>query len=69
MPDIVEIAKERRKALAGELAKLDDFIQMAETLMKWYQSKASKAPETGHATVAGSSEPLTLRTGSAAGAT
>jgi DNA-binding transcriptional regulator YiaG len=33
MTDIVELAKERRARLLAEMAKLEDFIQMAEMLM------------------------------------
>ncbi len=35
MTDVVEIAKERRVKLAVEIAKMDDFIRMAEALMKY----------------------------------
>jgi len=34
MTDVVEIAKERRDALAAEIGKLDDFICMAEKLIE-----------------------------------
>ena len=34
MTDVVEIAKGRRDALAAEIAKLDDFVHMAEKLVK-----------------------------------
>ena len=34
MTDVVEIAKERRDALAAEIGKLDDFICMAEELVE-----------------------------------
>ncbi len=34
MTDVVEIAKKRRDALAAEIAKLDDFIRMAEELVE-----------------------------------
>ena len=37
MTDVVEIAKECREKLAAEVAKLDDFIRMAEALMKFSQ--------------------------------
>ena len=37
MTAILEIAKERRGGLAAEFAKLDDFIRMAETLIKYSQ--------------------------------
>ncbi len=37
MTDVVEIAKERRVRLAAEIGKLDDFIRMAEALMKYGQ--------------------------------
>lgn len=35
MTDVVEIAKEFRAKLAAEMAKLDDFIRMAEALVKY----------------------------------
>ncbi|HUS53379.1 MAG TPA: hypothetical protein VMY41_05140 [Thermohalobaculum sp.] len=34
MTDVVEIANERRVRLAAEIGKLDDFLRMAESLMK-----------------------------------
>jgi hypothetical protein len=34
MTDVVEIAKERRDALAAEIGKLSDFICMAEELVE-----------------------------------
>jgi len=34
MTDVVEIARERQARLAAEIAKLDDFIRMAEKLVK-----------------------------------
>jgi len=37
MTDVVEIAKECRAKLAAEIAKLDDFIRMAEALVKYSQ--------------------------------
>jgi hypothetical protein len=42
MTDVVEIAKKRRDALAAEIGKLDDFIRMADTLLKHSLSKSSK---------------------------
>ena len=42
MTDVVEIAKERRVRLAVEIGKLEDFIHMAEALMKHHQMKPSK---------------------------
>lgn len=35
MTDVVEIAKERRVRLATAMGKLDDFIRMAEALIKY----------------------------------
>ncbi len=35
MTDVIKIAKERRVKLAVEVAKMDDFIRMAEALMKY----------------------------------
>jgi transcriptional regulator with XRE-family HTH domain len=37
MTDVVEIAKERRAKLKAEVAKLDEFIRMAEKLVKFSQ--------------------------------
>jgi hypothetical protein len=60
MTDVVEIAKERRIRLATEIAKLDDFIRMAEMLVKYTPLKPDKASDaederagksTGSATV------------------
>ena len=46
MTDVVEIAKERQARLAAEIGKLDNFIRMAETLVKHSQSKSNKASAT-----------------------
>ncbi len=46
MTDVVEIAKERQARLAAEIAKLDDFIRMAEALVENSQSKSNKASDT-----------------------
>lgn len=35
MTDVVEIARSRRSRLAAEIARLDDFIRMAEMLLKY----------------------------------
>ncbi len=35
MTDVVEIAKERQARLAAEIAKLDEFLRMAEMLVKY----------------------------------
>ena len=43
MTDVIKIAKERRARLQAEVAKLDDFIRMAEALVEWSQSKAGKS--------------------------
>ncbi len=37
MTDVVEIAKERQARLAAEFGKLDNFIRMAEALLKHSQ--------------------------------
>ncbi len=37
MTDVVEIARERRKELSAEIARLDGFIRMAEALVKFSQ--------------------------------
>ncbi len=43
MTDVIEVAKERRVRLAAEIGKLDDFIRMAEALMK-YSRSLDRAP-------------------------
>ncbi len=53
MTDVVEIAKEHRATLAAEIAKLDDFIRMAEALVKHSLSKSSKASDTEDEKAAG----------------
>ncbi len=45
MTDVVEIAKERRIRLATEIAKLDDFIRMAEMLVKYTPLKPNKGSD------------------------
>ena len=64
MTDVVEIAKERRARLAAEIAKLDDFVHMAEMLVKL--SKASetedeKAAESTNPEAAETTGPATVR--------
>ncbi|MEE8439722.1 MAG: hypothetical protein V3S07_09040 [Micropepsaceae bacterium] len=53
MTDVVEIAKERQARLAAEIGKLDDFIRMAEALLKQSLSKSSKASDTEDEKAAG----------------
>ena len=53
MTDVVEMAKERRATLAAEIGKLDNFIRMAEALVKHSQSKSSKASDTDDEKAAG----------------
>jgi len=53
MTDVVEIAKERQARLAAEIGKLDDFIRMAEALVKQSLSKSSKASDTEDEKAAG----------------
>ncbi len=53
MTDVVEIAKERQARLAAEFGRLDDFIRMAEALVKHSQSKSSKVPDTEDEKAAG----------------
>lgn len=42
MPDAVEIAQQRKARIAAEIAKLDNFIGMAEALVR--QSDADARP-------------------------
>jgi hypothetical protein len=45
MADVIALAKERRARLAAEVSKLDDFIQMAELLVKYGASRANAQAE------------------------
>lgn len=67
MADVIHIAKERRKSLAAEITKLDEFIQMAGSLMKWHESKGDKASEAMDARTTGLSQPMPLRAGGPSG--
>ena len=53
MTDLVEIAKERQARLAAEFGRLDDFIRMAEAMVKNSQSKSSTVPDTEDEKAAG----------------
>ncbi len=46
MTDVVEIAKERRVRHATEIAKLDEFLRMAEKLVKYTPLESSEASGT-----------------------
>ena len=46
MTDVVEMAKERQARLTAEIGKLDDFIRMAEALVKHSLSMSNKALDT-----------------------
>jgi hypothetical protein len=62
MTDVVEIAKERQARLAIEIAKLDNFIRMAEMLVKYTPLKSSKASETEDEKAAESTDPEAAET-------
>ena len=53
MTDLVEIAKECQARLAAEFGRLDDFIRMAEALVKNSQAKSSKVSDTEDEKAAG----------------
>ncbi len=53
MTDVVEIAKERQARIAAEIGKLDDFIRMAEVLLKHSRLESSKASATENEKAAG----------------
>ncbi len=53
MTDVVEIAKECQARLAAEIGKLDNFIRIAEALLKHSLSKSSKASDTEDEKAAG----------------
>jgi hypothetical protein len=45
MPDVVEIAKKCRAKLVTEICKLDDFVHMAEVLLKNAGLESNEAPD------------------------
>jgi hypothetical protein len=47
MTDVVKVAKECREALAVEIAKLDEFLLLAEKLLNFKQSDSGKSWEIG----------------------
>ena len=61
MTDVVEIAKERRTRLATEIAKLDEFIRMAEKLMKYTPLKSNTASDAEGVRAARSTGPSAVR--------
>ncbi len=60
MTDVVEIAVERRARLAAEITKLDEFLRMAEKLVKYTPLKSNKASDTEGARAARSAGPRPL---------
>jgi hypothetical protein len=60
MADVVKIAKERRVRLAAEIGKLDEFIRMAENLVKDSQLESNRASATEDEKAAGSTGPATV---------
>jgi len=46
MTDVVEIAKERQARLVSEIGKLDNFVSMAEALVKQSRSDSNMASGT-----------------------
>ena len=57
MTDVVEIAKERRVRHATEIAKLDEFLRMAEKLVKYTPLESSEASDTDDEKAAGGNGP------------
>lgn len=45
MTDVVKIARQCRTELAKEIAKLDEFIQMADKLLEYEKKGADKMPD------------------------
>ena len=56
MTDVVEIARERQARLAAEIGRLDDFIRMAEALLKHSRLESSKASDTEDEKAAGGND-------------
>jgi len=44
MTDVVKIARKCHADLSAEIARLDEFIHMAEKLLKYERSASNKAP-------------------------
>ena len=61
MTDVVEIAKERRARLAAEIAKLDEFVRMAEKLVKYNPPKSNRASSAEDENATISSGPAAVR--------
>ncbi len=61
MTDVVEIAKERRVRLAAEIVKLDEFLRMAEKLVKYTPLKSNQASDTEGARAVRSTGPEPVR--------
>ncbi len=53
MTDVVEMAKERQARLTAEIGRLDNFIRMAEALLKHSGLEPSKASASEDEKVAG----------------
>ena len=66
MTDVVEIANERRDALAAAIGRLNYFIRMAEQLVKDNRLESNKASTTADEKAAESTDPATVRPFSAA---
>ena len=60
MTGVVEIANERRDLLAAEIGRLDEFICMAENLVKDSQLESNRASATEDEKAAGSTGPATV---------
>jgi hypothetical protein len=63
MIDVVEIAKERQARLTAEIGRLDNFIRMAEELLKHSRLESSKASATEDENAAGGNGAETEREG------
>jgi hypothetical protein len=61
MTDVVEIAKECRVTLEAEIARLDDFIRMAEKLLKYNRLESSKTPGAEQEKTAEPTDPANAR--------
>ncbi len=61
MTDVVEIAEERRARLAAEITKLDEFLRMAEKLVKYTPLKSNNASDTEDEKAARSTGPAPIR--------
>lgn len=66
MTDVIKIAMERRSKLQDEIAKLDEFVRMAEALVRQQQGTSAQSPAPAPVLASAPSEPAASATPAAA---